>query len=229
MIYVVSDLHGYSLEKFKKLLFDKVKFTNNDTLFVLGDSIDRGMYGIDLLFWMSGQPNIKHLCGNHEWMMLACESLFNNNKPLSQRQSLIYREWEYNGGGPTTIETLRSLNSVDRKKVFSYVKSFPFFIEISVNGKEYILCHSGISNFEQNKKLSDYSPEDFLWHRPKTMEQYSDKTVILGHTPTFVFGGEYAGKIYNKNPTWIDVDAGAGYGYPPVILRLDDGKQFTEV
>ena len=38
--YAVSDLHGYPVEKFKALL-DKAGFTNEDTLFILGDVIDR--------------------------------------------------------------------------------------------------------------------------------------------------------------------------------------------
>ena len=33
--YVTSDLHGYSLEKFKDFL-DKVGFGNNDFLYILG-------------------------------------------------------------------------------------------------------------------------------------------------------------------------------------------------
>ena len=30
--------------------------------------------------------------------------------------------------------------------------------------------------------------------------------------------------LYTK--TWIDVDVGAGYGNAPVLLRLDDYKEF---
>lgn len=41
MIYVTSDLHGYSLEKFKDLL-NKVGFCDDDFLYILGDVIDRG-------------------------------------------------------------------------------------------------------------------------------------------------------------------------------------------
>ena len=47
MIYVTSDLHGYPLEKIKDML-NKVGFSNDDFLFVLGDVIDRGEDGIKI-------------------------------------------------------------------------------------------------------------------------------------------------------------------------------------
>ena len=40
MIHVISDLHGYPLEKFKMLL-KKFRFCDDDELFILGDVVDR--------------------------------------------------------------------------------------------------------------------------------------------------------------------------------------------
>jgi serine/threonine protein phosphatase 1 len=40
MIYVISDLHGYPIEKLKKLL-EKANFGEDDFLYILGDVIDR--------------------------------------------------------------------------------------------------------------------------------------------------------------------------------------------
>lgn len=39
MTYVISDLHGYPLEKFKELL-KKAAFSDNDFLYISGDVID---------------------------------------------------------------------------------------------------------------------------------------------------------------------------------------------
>ena len=48
MIYVSSDLHGYPLSGFQKLL-SRAGFSDSDYLFVLGDVIDRnGDGGIGL-------------------------------------------------------------------------------------------------------------------------------------------------------------------------------------
>ena len=48
---------------------------------------------------------------------------------------------------------------------------------------------------------------------------------VFGHTPTIAFGDEFEGKII-KTATWIDIDMGAGFGREPVLLRLDDMKEF---
>ena len=48
---------------------------------------------------------------------------------------------------------------------------------------------------------------------------------VFGHTPTIAYGKEYEGKII-KTDTWINIDQGAGSGFEPVLLRLDDMKEF---
>lgn len=69
MIYVISDLHGYPLEKLKKLL-NKADFSDNDFLYILGDVIDRnGDGGVEMLCWLMEQSNIQLLLGNHEAML----------------------------------------------------------------------------------------------------------------------------------------------------------------
>ena len=69
MIYVTSDPHGYSLSRFQELLRE-AGFGPDDFLFVLGDVIDRGEYGAELLSWITQQSNVQLLLGNHEDMLL---------------------------------------------------------------------------------------------------------------------------------------------------------------
>ena len=47
MIYAMSDLHG-CYDKYIKML-EKINFNNNDTLYILGDIVDRGDGGIKIL------------------------------------------------------------------------------------------------------------------------------------------------------------------------------------
>ena len=76
MIYVTSDIHGYSLDDFLQLL-RKAGFENSDCLYVLGDVIDRnGDGGIAILRWMMSRPNVEMILGNHEAMLLSCAFLF---------------------------------------------------------------------------------------------------------------------------------------------------------
>ena len=75
MIYVTSDLHGFSLGKFKEFL-DGIGFGDEDFLYVLGDVIDRGTDGIKILRWLMSKNNAQLIMGNHEAMLLACDFLF---------------------------------------------------------------------------------------------------------------------------------------------------------
>ena len=83
-----------------------------------------------------------------------------------------------------------------------------------------------VEKFDKNKKLSEYADDEFLWARPALDERYFDEIMtIFGHTPTVAYGEEYDGRII-KTDTWIDIDMGAGFGRKPVLLRLDDMKEF---
>ena len=78
MIYVVSDLHGYPMDKFLKLL-KQADFSDDDYLYIIGDVVDRnGDGGVQMLLWLMEQPNAQLILGNHEAMLLACDFLFDD-------------------------------------------------------------------------------------------------------------------------------------------------------
>ncbi len=54
---------------------------------------------------------------------------------------------------------------------------------------------------------------------------FDDVHTVFGHTPTVIYGEEYDGKIV-KTETWTNIDCGVGYGNEPILLRLDDFKEF---
>ena len=47
VIYCMSDIHG-ELDKFE-LMLDLIHFSDEDHLYILGDVIDRGARGVDIL------------------------------------------------------------------------------------------------------------------------------------------------------------------------------------
>ena len=76
MTYVISDLHGYPIEKLKRLL-EKAEFGEDDFLYILGDVVDRnGDGGVSILLWLLEQVNVQLLLGNHEAMLLSCDFVF---------------------------------------------------------------------------------------------------------------------------------------------------------
>lgn len=227
MIYATADLHGYPLNDFKRLL-DSVGFNDNDYLFILGDVIDRnGDGGIEMLRWMMLQPNIELILGNHEAMLLACDFLFDeitedalNN--LSQSQVGSLTDWMTNGAEPTlaALHELRKKNPEDLVDLLDYLREAPLYDTVETEGGDFLLVHSGLGNFSPGKPLHLYTPDELLWTRPAEDERYFDHVItVFGHTPTALYGTP--SRMF-KTPTWIDIDTGAGSGYAPMLLCLNN-------
>lgn len=230
MIYVTSDLHGYPLEDFRKLL-DGAGFSDEDFLFVLGDVIDRGEEGVRLLRWMAEQPNVQLILGNHEAMLLSCAFLF---KAAETAEALTVQDmeqlalWRSNGADPT-LEAFRDLLHTKpdvMEGILDYLDDAPLYDYVNVNGRQFILVHAGLGNFSPDKPFHRYEPDELLWERPGLETRYFDgATVVFGHTPTYHYGEEYRGKAV-KTDTWICIDTGAAAGGRPMLLRLDDMTEF---
>ncbi|WP_288313890.1 metallophosphoesterase [uncultured Eubacterium sp.] len=234
MTYVISDLHGYKLEKLKMLLA-KANFSDNDFLYILGDVVDRnGDGGVEILEWLLSQPNAQLILGNHEAMLLSCEFLFDEitNESVAAFDTdkiEILSNYQLNGGD-VTLKALSELNKKSPETVqdiLDYLHDAPLYEAVTAGGKDYFLCHSGIDEFEKGKKISEYEPDAFIWAWPEIYDEYFDDiTTVFGHTPTMNYGEEYQGKII-KTRTWIAIDMGASDGTTePVLLRLDDMAEF---
>ena len=68
MIYVMSDIHGCKDEYMEAL--KQIDLKDEDTLYVLGDIVDRGPDGIEILRDMMFRANVIPLIGNHDYMAL---------------------------------------------------------------------------------------------------------------------------------------------------------------
>lgn len=232
MIYAVSDLHGFPLDKFKKFL-NQINFTKNDFLYILGDVIDRGSDSVKLLFWIARQANMQMLLGNHEQMLLNSKFIFDeitevsaNNLTTNDMSALSL--WIANGAEPTLAELKRiktySPELID--DILSFLEELPLYETVSTDYGDFILTHAGLGSFNSEKKLSEYTAKELIWARPKISDRYfSDITTVFGHTPTANYADEYKGLIL-RTDTWINIDTGAAFGENPAIIRLDDLKEF---
>lgn len=229
MIYATSDLHGYPPEKFRALL-DRAGFSDDDFCFILGDVIDRGEEGIKTLRWLMNQPNFELILGNHEAMMLACDFLCDeitddSIASLTGEKLGTYTNWLANGG-QTTLNELYKLPNEERKYIFEYLREAPLYETVTAGGRDFLLIHSGLGSFDKSKKITDYSAYDLIWNRPDLNTRYFDGILtVFGHTPTLFYGSEYKGKAIVTD-TWIDIDTGSACGESPMLLRLDDLKEF---
>ena len=112
MQYVCSDIHG-RYDKWCALLA-ALDLKPTDTLYVLGDVIDRGPDGIKVLQDMAQRLNVIPILGNHELDSALCipkllqEVTDESIAALSGKDFAALSEWLQNGGGPT----LRGLQQI---------------------------------------------------------------------------------------------------------------------
>lgn len=232
MIFVTSDLHGCDPTVLQKLL-KQADFSEADFLFVLGDVIDRGEHGVELLLWLSQQGNVQLILGNHEAMMLSCRFLFQevSEESLAQltaEKLMLMRTWQENGGDAT----MKAMQRLTRQQpelaegIWDLLLDAPLYDVVRVSGENYLLTHGGLGNFRRDKDLGDYTLEELTMHRPELQERYDPRyRVILGHTPTLLYGSEYQGRAIHTE-SWSNIDTGAAAGGRPMLLRLEDMQEF---
>ncbi|MDR0472774.1 MAG: metallophosphoesterase, partial [Treponema sp.] len=179
MTYCCSDLHG-CFDEFTELL-RKINFTGNDTMYVLGDNIDRGPKPIELLKYIYEHDNVISLMGNHERFLLDyIDSGFNAGDTSI---------WDKNNGKITrlAIDKLHKDDPVLCRNIADNIKTWDYCLILG----PYILSHAGYNA----KKLKNLPPgveslkkmtqDEFLWSREeffkcKGVDGY---ITIFGHTP----------------------------------------------
>lgn len=228
MTYVVSDLHGCQ-EKFERLL-RKIRFTDDDVMYVLGDIVDYGEDSIPLLCDLSMRFNVIPILGDHDFraqkLLSALDKMLRDGAAPDDPALLAeMTEW-IRDGGQKTMEGFKELDDDMKEGVLEYLADMSLYEEVEVKGKKYLLLHAGIADFDAATPLEDYMPEDFIGEvlDPET-PYFGDVTVIAGHVPTYEIAGAVRGKIHYGNGS-ILLDCGAAFDEPLACLRLEDGEEF---
>lgn len=218
MVYIMSDIHG-QYKAFMEMI-EKIKFTENDMLYILGDIIDRGPEPFQIYEYIISHKNVNLLMGNHEKMMI--DSLGQSIKGMA-----FIEIWYYNGGYITHKE-FRKLPREKRNEILEYFKGLPYYYIINKNGKKFILCHAGLKinkskSIEENIENS-IKNDDILWLRPSS-DKVDGYTIIHGHTPTGYIYNDF--KIYiSPDEKEINTDCGCAGDVRLGCLRLDDMKEY---
>ena len=224
--YAISDIHG-CYDKYINLL-DKIGFSDDDTLYVLGDVIDREDGGIKTLCDMMTRKNVIPLIGNHE--VSFCK--YSHEQYLKRLKNRFYMrrfdEWLSDGGKPT-YDAYKALSDEERAKVTDYVNSFANYVLTSVGGRRFLLAHTvrerGLMPDDLNA-LGEMAAMDFILGEPEYEKvYYPDLTIVTGHTPTQWIDRASRGKIWCGN-NHIAIDCGASFGNPLGCLCLDTLEEF---
>lgn len=225
MNYVMSDIHG-CFDEFEEML-KKINFSKKDTLYIIGDAVDRGPFNLDTLQYIMKHENIVMIEGNHERMM---------KKAIREKTMEInefeYRLWAYNGGDYTEVE-FELLKEEEKRKIYNFIKNLPVYKLIEVNGVKYLLIHGGTYRRIEVGIRKNKVDKDVVWMRPEGNElNKPDESiknvcdyVIHGHTPTFIYGEEFAGKIIRLHNR-IMIDCGCVFGCSLGCICLETGECF---
>jgi len=222
--YVMSDIHGEG-KRFHGML-EKIQFSQNDTLYILGDVIDRGPDGISLLREVLGMPNAVMLLGNHEYMMLQYMS------PSASETDI--RRWNRNGNAPTLAAYLR-LDEKEQQEILKSLRTLPTHLETQVGSRKFYLVHG----------FPGENVHDEVWGRPnlKMPNPVPDCQLMIGHTPVLSLMEDEKEQIrvekdlkargehlrVTHTPGFIDIDCGCGHNTPVKALaciRLEDMAEF---
>ena len=222
--YIMSDIHGEA-DLFHSML-QRIGFTPEDTLYLLGDVIDRGPDGIQLLREIMHTPNMKMILGNHEYMMMQYYS--------PEATDVEVLRWSRNGNAPT-VAAFESLQAEEQTEILDYLKNLPTHAESCLGGKSFYLVHG----------FPGENVHDEVWMRPNLQSDnpVHGKTLIIGHTPVInmmvgrenrdaycrelISRGEHPRILHTDG--FIDIDCCCSYEEPIKTLgclRLDDMEEF---
>lgn len=220
--YAITDLHGqYDLWEQIKEYCDET-----DTIFCLGDAIDRGLDGFDIMRELIQDKRVTYLCGNHEEMFQICMSEYLDGR----FQNL---SWWYSNGGSPTYDAAKNLDYHTIKWYIDKIIKMPEEAEYTnAKGQVIHLSHAGTSLNYSKLDLHYFEMRHmnpFLWDRKHYMmkwpkdEQYENHYVVHGHTPVVIMIREFLNMNHFHGEQVFNVTADTK---PTEILSYADGHKF---
>lgn len=227
-IIAISDIHGEH-DKFLALLEKTEYDAASDLLIICGDMIDRGTQNlatVELCQKLQQQGAIL-LKGNHEQFAQECIGDMINELPSEALQLWV----GYNGGDTTYDELTKCLTRSGLAKLLNFIKSLPLYYAVD----DYIFVHAGVN---PRKPIERNVENELVWCSNSffACPAYKGKTVVFGHTPTFVLGQykksndkarRQSAKIWRDkiNNDKIGIDCGSIFGGRLAALELPSGKE----
>jgi serine/threonine protein phosphatase 1 len=203
-IFAIGDIHG-CLGKLERLISNINADPQNDTIVFIGDYIDRGSGGREVVDYVirlaADYKNVVCLLGNHEYMLL---------RYLDGQDEEMYLS---NGGSATLFDYAISLSATPRERKAKIPRGHLIFFESLLEyyqTDDYFFVHAGL---KPGLVLNRQTIHDFLWVRREFIDTDYDfgKMIVFGHTPL-----SYPLIMPNK----IGIDTGAVFGGKLTCVEL---------
>jgi hypothetical protein len=222
-LIVTSDIHGH-YDYLKKLL-DKVRFSGNDILFIVGDLIEKGPFSLKTLRYimsLSAAYTVYTLMGNVDALRLlifdddstkGCEGLFEYIQYMDKHWggcifSDMCGELDFTVHAAEDIPALKAAIRVSFLAELDFLRQLPTMIET----QNFIFVHGGIPS----EHIDQYAETDAFQYLKidAFMEKgYAfNKYVVVGHWPVTLYNDEIAAfnPIVDKHRKIISIDGGCG-------------------
>lgn len=194
--FAVTDIHGCA-KTLKKLVQETLGLTKADTLYLLGDYIDRGPDSKGVLdFILQLQEDgydVQCLTGNHEIMLLNAAD---GGSALDG--------WLRNGGEVTLASFEVSNIGFIPQIYWEFFHRLKLFISLD----DYLLVHAGF-NFKKDDIFEDKYAMLWIrnWYNEYDATRINNRKIVHGHTPTHYKLIQLS--LQHKQP--INIDAGCVY------------------
>ncbi len=192
-IFVIGDIHGCA-KTFKKLLKEVLKVTKEDSIYLLGDYIDRGPNSkkvVNRIIKMKENGyKIFPIMGNHELLLIDSINVIENH---------VY--WFQNGAKQTLASFEINYAYELKPKYIEFFQNLPYYYILD----NFIIVHGGL-NFNIDDPFQD--KESMVWIRENNvdLQKTGGRRLITGHTPMPL---DKIQKSLSKNK--INLDGGCVY------------------
>lgn len=234
--YVCSDIHG-RYDRYLKLL-ETIQLSAEDTLFVLGDVIDRNPDGLTVLQDIARRDNVELFLGNHELFLYDSIAVNGDEFVTNEYWKSIW--CSQNNGGAITFQAFQALDDEAKRQILHMIKNSTLIRVLDVHGVRYHLSHSSTlpvleSDYYGFQDVPVEMAESVVWKSVFRKGDYHfnrkklDKNMqyIVGHVPVQRFT---RGSGICRYHQVTDIDCGCAYpflkGNRLACLRLDDMGEF---
>ncbi len=219
-IIVISDIHG-NLPFFKGLL-QKLSFSPEDILVLLGDMLEKGENNLETLRYimeLEKTHQVYPLCGNCDaYVKLFFESDKHDKdffqeyftRPKTEHSILLQMGREAGVKDLENLENLRQTLRITHKSIWEWLGALPTILE----SEDYFFVHGGIDSM-------DYNPNIIPWECMKndyfhSQKHHFPKYMVVGHCPTTLYRPDYqdASPLIDHLQKLISIDGGC-------VLKLD--------
>lgn len=186
-LIVISDIHGH-LDRLRSLL-QKVKYTSDDYLIILGDFVEKGDQVIETIHFIQKLSQNKRtfvLAGNCEWALDALLTIPELASQIPQYLKIVstngcirevYQKLHLDDGHETMLGVQKQIAEYLKKEI-DFISHLP----VTLKFNQFLFVHAGI---EKRKDYEKSSLSSLL-----EMQHFYDQghllneIVVVGHLPT---------------------------------------------